>query len=71
VSKPVALLLTVFSIVLGPLLVFFGFVELRYPDVGPEYATLNTIASITAMIPGVVLILAAIGAVRGSLHNKT
>lgn len=64
--KPVAVILTLVAIILAPPLAFFGFVELWHPDVGPEYATLNTIITITLMILGVALILAAIAAVRGS-----
>jgi hypothetical protein len=65
-SKPVAVLLTVFSVAFGSLLAFFGFVEFWYPDVGPEYAALNTFVTITLMILGAALILVAIATVRGS-----
>jgi hypothetical protein len=69
-SKPVAGLLILFSLLFAPVLLFFGAAELRHPDVSPAYYAQNAVACIVAILLGVVLLLVAVGTVRGSLSAR-
>jgi hypothetical protein len=69
-STPVAILLILFAVLLGPLFFYFGLMNLIHPDVPAAYLTQNTVVCLALIAAGPGLLFLAVAAYLGSLRQR-
>lgn len=69
-STPVAILVILFAVLMGPLFFYFGLMNLIHPDVSAAYLALNMLVCLALIAASAGLLFLALAAYLGSFRQR-